>query len=496
MALFTLSLTNNSETIDFLDSTTFKVMDGGFDIGTPSNKRTLAPIREGFYIPLNSPASYRESTIKFSIHGTTRSNCISSLQKLQRIINSIHRREFIEQGRRGQLSYAWSGATNVTYFEVFGADFIEQPDDILSVEKIHRNIGGDYVIPDLKIKLYLSAVGYGLSIYSAVTNELQLSTAYESAKTGGVGIENAGNDTGNSNWVQIASTQVPGSSPYIIKLYLQSGSTYSLWNTMYITHQIGDTSKLTIFDVQDGTDLIGGIGSLVTDDYANYNSAKTTRKYFQIPIDGDDGFYSQEIVFGWDLPNQIGTFLALLHSTSQKFSTSVAYRFALGYSSYWDHVINYDWISSANYYMLPLGIVTLPPGDKDIYQAGNIESLKMGFGLNGSPNGGVGYNTYVDYLELMPANNGVRILTNKTQVGSTNTGIFIDDYWQGLAYYLRTGGYVSNIVPLMSPIFLEPATTQRLYFHSCGYENHGTVERGREFTVKLYAVPTYETLAE
>jgi len=491
MAIFTLTLSDNTDTVDFMDSTYYKVMDGGFDIGTPTNKRTLAPTREGFYLPVNVPLEYREASIRFSIHGSSRTNCISYLHKITRIINNIYRREIPNQGAKGQLSYAWTGASNITYFEVFGADWVVQPADILSVDKIHRNIGGDYVIPDLQIKLYLSAKGYGLSIFSEVTNELAISTAYESAKTGGVSVENAGNSSGNSNWIGIASTQVPGSDPYIIKLKMTSGSTYSWWRAIYIGHQLTPFPTTTVFDVRDGTKAYG---TYETVSGANPNIAQTYTDVLRFTVP-TTGLGSSTLAVSWTLPNQIGTFMPIAH-LSLVGSDRASYRFGLeGSDGYWGLMWYNEWITVAQKKAVPLGSVVLPPGNPDIFDYGNPDTLDMGIAFDGRE-GETQVLQELDYMQLLPITNGVRMIVSRAGNTYTQTGVIVDDYWKGVSYYLRSGTYVSNLTSLMSPIFLQPAINQRLYFCSLGDNQYQDVERGREFTVQLYAVPTYESLAE
>lgn len=496
MAIFTLQITDNNETVDFLDSTNYKVMDGGFNISTPRNSRQLVPIREGFYLPIRTPTEYREATIKFSIHGASRSACLTALQKISRIIHNIHKRERPTMGARGQLSYAWDGATNITYFELFGADYVIQPADILSVEKIHRRIGSDYVIPDLELKLFLSAQGYGLSIYSDSVTELQLSTAVESAKTGGVTITNDSNDTGQTPWAQIASTQVPGGDPYILKLRLSTGSTYSWWRFLYIglTETFPST---TIFDCYDRDESSGG--TLVSSAGSNPDSTETYNYYLRHDVTADTDIIDGFVKSGWYLPDISGVFLPLLRSSTNAQSLSASWRIALeGDATTWGTNWYSDWVTqSTSQSLVPLPPITLPPGNPDLLSiAGStLETLLLGIGFAGRAIG-TPYSVAWDYLQLLPITGGLRILSNPAASTASPAGYFMDDYWKGMHYFIsNSGSEISAIFPLMSPLFLQPNVTQRLYFHSQGGETFAN-ERNRKFVVRAYGVPTYEVLAE
>lgn len=499
MAIFTLSITDGNETVDFLDSTNYKVMDGGFNIGSPQKKRELVPIREGFYIPTVQPTTYREATLTFSVYGASRSACLTALHKITRIFRSVQKREKATLGSRGQLSYAWAGATNITYFEMFGAD-MTQPADILSVGKVHMLIEGEYVIPDINIKIYLSAKGYGISIHSEVTNELAISTEFETARTGGVDITNDGNDAAVSNWIEIDSAQVPGGDPWLTKLQLTSGSTYSGWRMLYIGHQETPFPSTTVLDADDGS---FSSGSLVTNSDANPNSARTTTKYHQHSYTGSTPSYSQTPVVYWDVPvGQKGTFFVFHHTFDDKFDSGVMI-YQLTLMDIWRWGINWGgpWVTasagSPAELSIPLGSIVLPPANPDILDYGTLDALIMGvrYSYLGYDYAGT-FTPRLDYLSLLPISNGLRMwVANELD---NLVGVFIDDFWKGIHYLKRAGTYVSTpFTPLMTPIFLEPAVDQRLYFHTTGIGSvQDSLDRKRTFDVRLYAVPTYETLAE
>ena len=58
--LFTLTLSDNNESVDFIGSI-FKVKDGGFDIGTVEADRLLYKVRPGFFRLAQKERKFRNS---------------------------------------------------------------------------------------------------------------------------------------------------------------------------------------------------------------------------------------------------------------------------------------------------------------------------------------------------------------------------------------------------------------------------------------------------
>ena len=183
---FTLSLTDLYETVNFLDGTTYEVANGGFDIGMPKKVRELTEIRPGFWKLIKEQSQYREATITLAVHGSTRTAVIAAINKIERIIASING-ELIGDYIRGQLSYAWDGASGTTYFEVYAGDVI-LPSDVLSVEKVHAVDDAGYYVPEISVKLYMSPVGYGYSIHGQTPAAIQIFNSGTGKTTSGITI--------------------------------------------------------------------------------------------------------------------------------------------------------------------------------------------------------------------------------------------------------------------------------------------------------------------
>ncbi len=239
--LFRLQLTDGVESVDFLSSI-YLVEDGEFNIGLAKTQRTLVPYYSNFYVPVSNNYQYRDAKIGFEIRGPTRHDVIESLHKIERLLGRALNRSRYHAGQRVELSYSWEGADNLTYFEVYGGD-VSFPDDILSVAKIHWHSEGRYGVANCQLNLYLSAFGYGVSLYKnigsleAVTYEIPLyNHSIASKTTGGIVVGNPGGS--NNHYVMVDGDDVPGSSPWLTRWEIGPGATFSRWSHIYMGQQV------------------------------------------------------------------------------------------------------------------------------------------------------------------------------------------------------------------------------------------------------------------
>jgi hypothetical protein len=490
MAVFTLELTDDAETVDFMDGTVFKVIDGGFDIGMPASVKQLTEVRPGFYRLSKSKKQYRIATITFSIHGATRTAIFTSLAKLERILNSIEGQEWISDTTRGELSYAFDGATTVTYFEVYAGD-LKMPDDMLSVRVAHAEDDDGYYIQDLELKLYLSPVGYGLSIYDEPTTEVPLLNPSIGAKTtGGVIVKNLGG-TSNYPYVEIHSSDVPGAQPYVTKLQVVPQATgFSSFYELYIgkvltpfptlSHLVFD-SHLNIYS------LLGGSNTS--------NGSALGGSYKSVTISSaPSGAFNTFASYAWEFPTSL-TGMFLPFSVGFNGSSISPIYMAFGIDDYTTYgirsiteVMTYA-ASTVGHFRMPA--IQLPPTNPRLGEFGTLHEdlwvgVWYGFGATGTHE--------FDYIYVLPINNGVRVWMNRKSPGSGN--LMVDDNWSGVHYNKNTStskvwqGFGVG----MQPIKLTPGKTQRLYFASRGAES-SINERARQLEIRLWSVPAFETLA-
>lgn len=480
--LFTLKLTDNNEMADFMGGT-YLVMDGGFDISLPRMKRELVQQRPGFYIPIITEMEYRESKLRFEIRGATRSAVIASLNKIERILRSVASRERIGAGRRGELSYAWEGALQITYFEVYGGD-IAFPQDVLSVAKVHRQIDGSYALPEVEVTLYMSAEGFGVSVYSNTLTEVPLMNGSIGSKTtGGVKVTNPG--PGLYNYVEIDGVDLPGSQPLIMRLQLASDTPYSNWQMLYIGLQAYPfPTKIQFEDVE----LVNSPGGTVITSAAASGGRYIETTYAATGTPWYDYFAD----WAWSVSNPSkGVFHAFLHCFNG-IPTNLHY--AIGIDDYVTYGIRYkeEYVQNTSNALrtLALGSIQLPPSELELADFGTLHGdLWMGIFMAGEGTLAV---LTLDQLSLLPIANGIRILRARS---TALTGTMYDDDWSGLTYTKDGAGKVyNNLYGLMEPLKLEPNTNQRLYFTSIG-DAAVDAERTRTFKVRVYVVPTYSTLA-
>jgi len=483
--LFTLLVTDNSESIDFISST-FKVADGGFDIGTPESVRELTEIRPGFFRLVKNQKKYRTATITFAIHGATRPAVLTSLAKLERVITSIESQEYITDTARGQLAYAFEGASQQTYFEAYAGDIVT-PTNLLSVEVAHAQDGSGYYIPGLQLVLYLSPQGYGLSIYDEPGSGLEIplyNPTVASAQTGGVNVKNPG--TGNYSYVQIDADDVMGAQPYITVIELVGQSSgWSAWQRVYIGKQHYPYPSQLVFD---DSDVAGGAdpGSVVSNVNANDGQYRTNT-------------YSGEYIgtfadYTWAVPSGMrGMFYAFLVNY---LAAEPNAQFAVGIDDYVRYGIRsiseYVQPASSTQRHLPIAPIQLPPVGLDVEDFGTLhEDLWIGvFTRANSLASGYSW----DYMHLLPISNGVRVWVRRRNPG--HTVLNVDNPWRGLVYNkdTSTGKVWSGFYGMMPPLTITPGKDQRFYFAFPGLSTSPD-ERDREFQVKIWGIPTFSTLA-
>ena len=481
--LFVLRLTDNVEnTVDFIHATdkTYRVADGGFDIGMPRVKRELAPVRQDFYVPVSTVYEYREAKLRFEVQGTNRSTAISSLNKIERTLRNIEARGRLGAGRRAELQYAWKDANQRTYFEVYGGT-LAYPDDILSVAKVHMLSDGKYVIPEVELTLYISAVGYGCSIFATDGQLIPIPLQRYDGATKTPNPVAIYQTPGSNNFVTISKVDLAGSQPMITKWVLRSGTPYTNWENLYMGLQQEPYPTKLLYDSSETVDSKGTVTNAAWAQGGSYRTVTFSNSSYV------DWFAS----FAWEFNNgSVGTFLAFLHAAE---SLPTNFQFSTGIDDYVTYGIRYkdEWVRPQGGAICPLGMIQLPPAGRELASYGTLHpDLWLGLWVAYDNSGGT---MTLDFLSLLPVANGLRMLRSRR---NTVTGMIVDDAWRGLEFVKNeTNGQVwTPFYGLLEPLKLEPGVNQRVYFLSNG-QAASTDERARQFTVQLFGVPTYSTLA-
>lgn len=493
MALFTLQLSDNIETVNFLGTTPpcVKVENGGFDISMPRKRRELVVLRPGFYVPIVDEEEFRESKITFSVVANEgapggRDAILLELHKIERILRRLSARSRIGAGRRAELSYTWEGASQATFFEVYGGD-LSLPSDILSIEKMFKlDKDGHLVLPNIELKLFLSAKGYGISIYSDSLVAIPLINPSIGAKTTNpVRVQNPG--YGQYNYVEINEADVPGSAPYITKLTVKSDTPYSAWTSLFIGHKVTPFSTKTWYDADENVKSI--LGSLVSQTGANSSTGGTgqvisTSPNYSVPQ------ISAFSTWAWSLSAQtVGMFYAFMHGWTT-FPNLM--QISVGIDDYVTYGIRFqEDYTKASTPTVPLGVLQLPPPGLNLGDYGTLHpGLWLGLWTAIDPGS---FSFKLDYVSLLPVDNGLRIWRARTDA---LTGTMVDDDWRGLNYLKNVSNQVyTPFFTLLQAIKLEPKQTQRLYFTSIGNQDQSSTERQRALTIQLHAVPCFQTLA-
>jgi len=473
--LFNLKISDGIDTVDFLNTGEgCRVEDGGFDIGTPNTKRSFGVLRPGIGMQTQVTQSHREATIRFSVYGSTRSDIINSLIKVQQILNSADQRSKTGRGNRVDLQYSWEGAGKISYLEVYAGELIT-PGNVLSVENIHAQVGSYYVVSGLVLKLWLSTDAYAISVRSTTMTDIPLSGAHGSNVTSGLTV---GNTT--DNYAQISGAAIDGDTPVFTKIIVEPGGIYSEIYEMYIGLSRAPYATDKIYDSKNLVWNIGG--STVSGGYGGNHIERSWSS--TIPY---SGFYAD---WAWEYKNTVGLFYAFM-VTTQQITPSDSISLAVGFDDY----VTYGIRQVGDYYKpkgslrgVPLGVIEMPPGPQELANKGTLhEDLWVGIFV--AHNGDAG-SLNMDYLQFLPINDGVRIW--KVRKATLGAGQAVDDGWEGLEYVSGSGKIWTPWYGLLDPIKLIPGADQRLFFKTIGTGSEHT----RQIKVKVKYVPTYRTMVE
>lgn len=495
---FLLQLSDGSETISFI-SQTYRVTDGGFDIGLPQAERRIDMLYPGVFSSVNAAHSYRTAHLRFNVYGTSRSAILTSLHKIERLLWKFGNKSIAFNGTQGQLAYAWDGADNITYFEVLGGD-LQFPSDLLSVAKIHATRGDDFILPEVELSLFLSPYGYGISIYGEPTEVPLVNGTVAEKTTGGVEVKNPIKYSAESqdNWVEIDGDDLPGSQPVFTKLvFTPTTVPYAVtWQSMYVGVKRYPFGLPVLLDmstvvVREPNGSLGYVAST-----SDSNAEANIRKDFSFSTPYIMDTYP---LLSW-VPSIIegGAYYTFLQSRNPVNSD---WTFSVGLLNGVNNVYKGDYVPGPGLSTVPVGPISLfstyNKGDGwsgvTVFDPSFYLSIYMTY-VNSAGSAG---NLSVDGVYLLPIDDGLRVLKQHKQLYLL--GDYVDDGWHNQQYYAvytsETARKVySSFYALQDPLRLMPNETQRLYFMSCGVlQEFG--EKNRTFNVKLYAVPTYLTLA-
>lgn len=489
---FLLKITNGTETADFI-SAEFKLVDGGFDVGTPEVQRSMYEYLMDRMIPVMENYGPRAATIEFEAHGATRADVLASIQKIERIV--LFANEQFYFNKRVELQWAWEGSTDITYFEILSGDPVLSP-DTMSVEKMHETRDGNIVLGGLRLSLQLSPFGYNVSPVSGSMTEIPLKNALQPSKaTGGCPINFPWES--QTNYVEVEAADVPGGGRLLTRIEASSGSPYEIWNQMFIGHRVSPfpTGALLFEGENAGIGTHGAGSSNQSHPNASNNS------YKQLSVGPASPFLATVFkTYYWTLDKQqIGTFLAFAHFFD---SPDNALWFTAGQTFYTDENRN-----SVNKWRkvvpgdtaLPLGIIQNPPdfrslnalGDGDQY--GYLFSFHHGHDtLSGSEN------INLDFTYLLPVDHGLRVWVSRgSTTDASRTGKFVDDGFLGLNYIKRSDNNLlqTNWFTLYDPIRLYPNRDQRLYFNAIGSPSAPEDMGLSDMDVKIFIASANLTMA-
>jgi len=497
---FKLTLSGGGETVDFMDSTNYKVVDEGFDIGTPQVNRRAFNFMANRFISQDEMYEYRDATIKFEIHGTSRSDIMDKFHKIERIIMRANNQYRLNVPV--ELQYQWDGQTNTTYFDVIAADPVMDP-GTLSIEKMFEVRGGAQVLGGLELKLKLSPFGYYISPINGTMSEIPLAVSGASKATGGVTVYNQFSTNADKNWVEIAAVDAPGGGRILTRLEI----TYTTadWLETHVGHRVSPYPTASLKLEAENAGMGGGVPSASIQVDADASNGNVGRVVSSAGVHSAilGGYFP---TFEWtvDPDTLFGRFLAVATFNGKVINnagaTDTGTWLTTGVGEY---VVTYRlWKNRWKKLRqaidrVPTGVHQLPFENLDLGDLGNLESgawIAMFFGFD---SGNSTFNQDLDFLDLIPIDSGYRRYIFRGG-GTPVAGTIIDDGFKGQLGYKKTSNsaIMNNVVGLFDPIRLFPGVAQRLYFSTATSATSGVGSNGAiSYTVRLYGTPTTLALA-
>lgn len=485
----------------------YRLMEGGFDIGLPATEYTFLPTTDFRHRILGVERGIRTATIKLEVYGTDRNAAMEKLHTLERHFNYLElNTKYSGWNNYGILTYAWTGVDYLTYFEVYGGK-ISLPSDIMSVEKIHyRDSDYNYVIPDITVTLYLSALGYKHDPRTDVGDTISIENDNGGPITGGLVVDNA---TG-CNWIQPASgVTIPGTGPAIVSLQIENADTSDLnplsaiFVGLHPDRSAGLGEETLVFDEGDAVRVSSGSSSVA--DINAYGGNFRDCNF------GSAAFFDELIAFEPDWYSS-GLYYVFLHqfywSGYYVPSGDLLYAASIVDSNYagsaqGDRFRGHMGSVSNGLLTMPIGPIPLPDGDPMDDLTFSVGDHLNQFSIYWAGPSGVTGQIGLDYVSLLPITWGFRMYTF-TGWNPLYNWYMIDygtrDIVTALGRTTLSGSYgvAAKPIPYYKPLLMYPSTAQRLWFQTISKTSDNTMleERNRQLKVTLSLLPTYTTLAE
>lgn len=496
---FVIRVTDGTDTIDFM-SASYQVEDGGLKISPPDEDSTWSdPTESGGASLVSSRFGNREAVIDFRISGGTRQALRENISRITRLMQAARKHSLGLSTTRVAFEYAWDGAEVMDTFEVLTGT-LTLPDDVLSVEKMHSKHGDLFGISECELEMTLSANSFGVNPATGDLTELPLSNRNAPvAVTGGVQVYGF-TDTYRTttpagiypdSYVEINGADIEGDAPAKVRIEYTpaAGETFS---ELFIgAHEVVNNAPLFFHWSHPDVSLINGgrVQSPSGFDMAGPYSANSSSwrsplfddvvernmAVVKIRLRNVENYkykkYRVIIKRGWngiDVGNPRITTQLRLDAVNS------------GYHLYVGPMVSGQNIAMGTE---DYGVIELPnfpesiPDPEDVELSINL--LRPGIGLDP-------YALDINYIMLLPVENGYRRIKAKGYPSGGGTRAIIDDDWAGVTYSNSPSGNLP-LDAYYTPITLQPGKTQRIYF-----DTHVSTSWPHAATVRVFYAPSYK----
>jgi hypothetical protein len=504
-ALFKLVLTDGTTQVDFIGAT-YKVIDGGFNIGTPEIERELHMTREGFYVPLFTRRKYREAEIVFNVVGADRSAITKSLGIIERLLGKAEGITKLGRSGRVEIAYAWKGSENVTYFKVYGGQ-LSLSDNIFSVE----NVVQDGMIRECRLRLFLSPVGYGFSHTSkSITYPISLGLRMDTGDIVATKNIYGGVVDPDKNQLEIVSDLTNFDSGQVAAIRIKAVGDFSKFQTVYLglVSGLGTGKNLSFANIPTLSEAYTDGFSLVAS--AGYpNGSYVTKTFGATPwqnASDDPSVFIEDYGVGFDVgaDSQAYSYYVILHAGATAFPTTMQvahgfiYNFLAGDKDL-NSIGRYVSLKSSGQRALPLYTVEVPPVTSEIldYAESTLTPITFRHGLWMAGNGSEVIS--LSDMSFIPNSSGFRVWVNRLYADfgqSARTGTVYDDGFRGtLTYYdSPTAKYLLNgVYGMLGQLRLCPSDTSILTV--LPVSDNLVRDLTTTLQISVDAIPSFDTLA-
>ena len=435
----TVTLTDSVDSVDFMDGTNYKVMEGGLDTPMPARRNAVWGGRRDGSDLIEDEYENREVTIRLGIYASSSDNVDQRIQDVLKLVEQARRWAKRRKGSPVELQYKKDGATDTTYFDVLDGE-LTLPGTTHSVLLANFDIVGAELT--LTCRPFARGESVACLASTTVTNH---------------------DDSDHDNYADIESGSILGDVRGPLRLWLHNddGNTYE---SVRLAIQAAPSASMVSHVLEAET-----VSSSTT---ANANACDLDTCSASILMNIDSGSFAEKVVATYNVPQLLNEELAGWYRVAARAYVGSSDACNAGFRCKWDWSGGGWWSASTTadsgctWEMVDLGMIKLPAfpvPDTWITEGVMDDPAQRRFDLYARLSDG-SVNLQLDYFLFQPMQWGIALGGSTALSGST--GQVFDCYDR--PYTAKTGSAVGLVQAApcadwaWTPLYAEPGRDNRV----------------------------------